>query len=56
MAQYQMKRCPLIFLSLDERNCTINSQIKISKRGRIIDPPQDLFDQFEIDLDRMLGI
>nr|WP_278002127.1 DUF3696 domain-containing protein [Clostridium botulinum] len=44
------------FLSLDERNCTINSQIKISKRGRIIDPPQDLFDQFEIDLDRMLGI
>lgn len=44
------------FLSLDDRNCTINSEIKISKRGRIVDPPQDLFDQFEIDLDRMLGI
>ncbi|TCO67894.1 DUF3696 domain-containing protein [Marinisporobacter balticus] len=44
------------FLSLDNRNCTINSEIKISKRGRIIDLPQDLFDQFEIDLDRMLGI
>lgn len=44
------------FLSLDDRNCTINNEIKISKRGRILDPPQDLFDQFEIDLDRMLGI
>ena len=44
------------FLSLDDRNCTINTEIKISKRGRILDPPQDLFDQFEIDLDRMLGI
>lgn len=44
------------FLSLDERNCTINSEIKISKRGRILDPPQDLFDQFDIDLDRMLGL
>ncbi|MGH4140861.1 DUF3696 domain-containing protein [Clostridium sp.] len=44
------------FLSLDDKNCTINSEIKISKRGRILDPPKDLFDQFEIDLDSMLGI
>lgn len=44
------------FLSLNEENCTINSEIEIGKRGRIIDPPNDLFDQFDIDLDRMLGI
>lgn len=44
------------FLSLDDRNCTINSEIKICKRGRILDPPQDLFDQFDIDLDKMLGL
>lgn len=44
------------FLSLDEENCTVNNEIHIGKRGRIIDPPEDLFDQFDIDLDRMLGL
>lgn len=44
------------FLSLNEENCTVNNEIKIGKRGRILDPPNDLFDQFDIDLDRMLGI
>ena len=44
------------FLSLDGRYCTKNNYIKVGKRGRIIDPPEDLFDQFDIDLDRMLGL
>lgn len=44
------------FLSLNEENCTTNNEIHIGKRGRIIDPPEDLFDQFDIDLDKMLGL
>lgn len=44
------------FLSLDERYCTINTKIEVGKRGRIKNAPKDLFDQFDIDLDRMLGI
>lgn len=46
----------LNFLSLDERYCTVNTPISIGKRGRIINPPNDLFDQFDIDLDKMLGL
>lgn len=44
------------FLSLDDRYCTKNDFIKVGKRGRILNPPEDLFDQFDIDLDRMLGL
>lgn len=44
------------FLSLDDRYCTKNDSIKVGKRGRILNPPEDLFDQFDIDLDRMLGL
>lgn len=44
------------FLSLNRENCTTNNEIHIGKRGRIINPPEDLFDQFDIDLDKMLGL
>lgn len=44
------------FLRLNEENCTTNNEIHIGKRGRIVSPPEDLFDQFDIDLDRMLGL
>lgn len=44
------------FFSLDERNCTRIDNIEISKRGRIIDSLPGLFDQFEIDIDKMLGL
>ena len=37
-------------------NATQVEQIKIGKRGKIINPQIDLFDQFDIDLDKMLGI
>lgn len=50
------KKVSLNFLTLDERYCTINTPISVGKRGRIIDPPKDLFDQFDVDLDRMLGL
>lgn len=44
------------FLSLNDNNCTINETIQVGKRGRIINPPKGLFDQFDIDLNRMLGL
>ncbi len=44
------------FFSLDERNCTKVDNIEISTRGRILNSPEGLFDQFEIDIDKMLGL
>lgn len=44
------------FLRLDDRGCSENHLIDIGKRGRINNYIEDLFDQFDIDLDRMLGI
>lgn len=44
------------FFYLDERLCTQNSQINIGKNGRILNYVDGLFDQFDLDLDRMLNI
>lgn len=44
------------FFSLDSRNCTKNNVIEFGKRGRILNCVDGLFDQFDIDLNRMLEI
>lgn len=44
------------FLRLDDNGCSEMHLIDIGKRGRINNYIEDLFDQFDIDLDRMLGI
>lgn len=44
------------FLTLNDACCTENAVIEIAERGKILNAPDDLFDQFEIDLDRMLGL
>lgn len=44
------------FFELDERNCTKNTVIKFGVNGQIEDAPSGLFDQFDSDLDRMLGL
>ena len=45
------------FFSLDkETKCTANTVIEFGKRGRIINYVDDLFDQFDIDLNRMIGM
>lgn len=46
----------ICFLRLDEKGCSENHLIDIGKRGRINNYVEDLFDQFDVDLDRMLGI
>ena len=40
----------------DETKCTNNSVIEFGKRGRILTYVEGLFDQFDIDLNRMLDI
>ena len=44
------------FFSLNEKECTQIDNIKVSKRGRIANSPSGLFDQFETDIDKMLGL
>lgn len=44
------------FFHLDNRLCTQNNQINIGKNGRILNYIDGLFDQFDLDLDRMLKI
>ena len=44
------------FFTIDENNCTVNNVIEFGKRGRILNYVEGLFDQFDIDLNRMLNI
>lgn len=44
------------FVTMDEADCTKNTVIEIGKRGRIMNYVEGLFDQFDIDLNRMLDI
>jgi predicted ATPase len=45
------------FLSIDENTfCTQNHNVRFGTNGRILSPVTDLFDQFDNDLDRLLGI
>ncbi len=44
------------FFSLNDKKCTVVNNIEVSKRGRIANNPEGLFDQFEIDIDKMLGL
>lgn len=44
------------FLSLDEEYCSKNTVVQIGKHGSILNQEKYLFDQFDFDLERMLGI
>lgn len=44
------------FFSLDNNNCTQNTVIEFGKRGRILNYTEGLFDQFDVDLNKMLNI
>ena len=51
-----MNKIQVNFISLDEEYCTQNTIVEFGKRGRILNPQKDLFDQFDIDLNKMLGM
>lgn len=44
------------FFRLGSDNCTRNIDVEIGKYGAINNPIPDLFDQFQIDLDKMIGV
>lgn len=44
------------FLELDDANVSINTEIDFSEKGRIINPKKGFFDQFDDDLDALLGL
>lgn len=44
------------FFNMDENNNTKNNVVEFGKRGRILNYTEGLFDQFDIDLNRMLNI
>lgn len=44
------------FFALNKKNCTENTKIEFGERGRVLNQQEGLFDQFDIDLNRMLGL
>jgi predicted ATPase len=44
------------FVNLNDSNCTESTAINIGNHGEILNNNPNLFNQFDIDLDRMLGI
>lgn len=58
IATNQMKedKIAVNFFTLDQEFCTQNYEIKFGKRGKVLTPKENLFEQFDIDLDKMLGI
>ena len=44
------------FFAMNQNNCTENNVITFGKRGRILNYKEGLFDQFDLDLNRMLGL
>ena len=44
------------FLELDDANVSINTEIDFSEKGRILNPKKGFFDQFDDDLDALLGL
>ena len=46
----------LHFFLLDENSLSKNTAIAINEHGRIMTHPKGLFDQFDDDLDQILGL
>jgi predicted ATPase len=44
------------YFELDDKNSSISTEIKISERGRILNHKKGFFDQFDDDLDELLGL
>lgn len=54
--QIQKEDYMINFFALNSKGCTEVTEVEVSKRGRICGDVENLFDQFEIDLDKMIGL
>ena len=50
------KNVTVHFLELNDENVTVNTEIQFSDSGRILNYREGLFDQFDNDLDELLGL
>jgi predicted ATPase len=50
------KKVKVHFFELDEENISYNTEIQFSDNGRILNYKEGLFDQFDNDLDELLGL
>ena len=44
------------FFELDEKRSTKNTVVEFGAKGRVLNYTKNMFDQFDVDLDRMLGL
>jgi len=52
----EKEKTALFFFELDENNTSITTEINLSDKGRILNYKKGLFDQFDDDLDALLGL
>lgn len=50
------KKIAVNFINCDEKDGSANSVIQFGKMGNVVNPIPDLFDQFELDLNKMIGL
>jgi len=50
------EKVALLFFELDENNSSVATEINLSDKGRILNYKKGLFDQFDDDLDALLGL
>lgn len=54
--EFDSSKIAVNFLTCDEKEGTQNTVIQFDKMGNIVNPLPDLFDQFELDINKMIGL
>jgi predicted ATPase len=52
----QKEKAAIHFFELDDNNASVVTEIKLSDKGRVLNFKKGLFDQFDDDLDVLLGL
>ncbi len=54
--QVEKENVKVHFFELDKTNTSVSTEIRFSDKGRILNPQKGFFDQFDDDLDTLLGL
>jgi predicted ATPase len=52
----EKEKVGIYFFELDDKNTSVATEIRLSDKGRVLDYKKGLFDQFDDDLDTLLGL
>jgi predicted ATPase len=55
-SKIEKENAGIYFFELDDRNTSVATEIRLSDKGRVLDCKRGLFDQFDDDLDTLLGL